>query len=206
MTHIYIHGLGQTPAAWEKTVQGLAPKEAAACPDLPQLLAGQAVNYANLYAVFARYCDGFGGDLALCGLSLGGVLALHYAIDHPEKVRALVLIAAQYQMPKRLLGFQNAVFRLMPASMFRETGLDKADFLTLCKTMAALDFSDSIQIIACPTLVVCGEKDSANRKAAEGLARALPHAELRIVNGAGHEVNVDAPETLTALLREFYQA
>ena len=34
------------------------------------------------------------------------------------------------------------------------------------------------------------------------MARALPHAGLSIVEVAGHEVNVDAPGELSALIRE----
>ena len=35
--------------------------------------------------------------LNLCGLSLGAVLALNYAIDFPKKVNSLILIAPQYE-------------------------------------------------------------------------------------------------------------
>lgn len=51
--------------------------------------------------------------------SLGAVLTLNYAIDHPDKVKALVLIAAQYKMPKKLLKVQNMLFHLMPNSAFQ---------------------------------------------------------------------------------------
>ena len=205
MTQIYLHGLGQTSTAWENTVMGLDSAENIVCPNLSDLLQGKETTYLNLYSAFSNFCDGFDEELDLCGLSLGGVLALHYVIDHPEKVRSLVLIAAQYKMPKLLLRFQNVIFRLMPESMFRQTGFGKMDFLMLCKTMAKLDFSASICKVTCPTLVVCGEKDSANRKAAMELASSLEHAELQIVRGAGHEVNVDAPGELEAMLHNFYK-
>ncbi len=205
MTQIYLHGLGQTPTVWENTVMGLDSAENIVCPNLFDLLQGKETTYFNLYSAFSNFCDGFDEELDLCGLSLGGVLALHYTIDHPKKVRSLVLIAAQYKMPKLLLHFQNAIFRLMPESMFRQTGFGKTDFLMLCKTMAELDFSVSICKVACPTLVICGEKDSANRKAAMELASSLEHAELQIVRGVGHEVNVDAPDELKAMIRNFYK-
>lgn len=67
---------------------------------------------------------------------------------------------------------------------------------------AVLDFSAKLGGIACPAAVVCGERDRANRGAAEELQRLLPNAELRIIPGAGHEVNRDAPEALAALLNE----
>ena len=38
----------------------------------------------------------------------------------------------------------------------------------------------------------------------EDLARLVKRAELRVVEGAGHELNREAPEKLALLLREFY--
>ena len=71
--------------------------------------------------------------------------------------------------------------------------------------MMKLDFSDSLSKITCPTLVICGEKDFANRKAAGKLADILTNAEMREIAGAGHEVNVDAPEALSEVLYSFYR-
>ena len=47
-------------------------------------------------------------------------------------------------MPKKLLKFQNMLFRLMPNSMFKQIGFKKADVINLCNTMSELDFSDSL--------------------------------------------------------------
>ena len=41
-----------------------------------------------------------------------------YCPEHPDKVKALALIAAQYKMPEKLLKIQNMLFRLMPNSTF----------------------------------------------------------------------------------------
>jgi len=205
MTRIYIHGLGQTPGSWEKTIAALGAPEDSLCPDLAGLVRGSEAAYQNLYAAFSALCGQAQGPLALCGLSLGAVLALHYAVDHPERVASLALIAPQYRMPKNLLRFQNVLFRLMPASAFQGTGFGKAEFLRLCGTMGELDFSQDLQKVACPVLVVCGEKDKANRRAAAELAERLSRAELQILPGAGHEVNIDAPDKLAEALRGFYR-
>lgn len=205
MKQIFVHGLGQTPASWDKTIEKLGAGETALCPDLAKLICGGDASYNHLYTAFSAVCDACAEQLDLCGLSLGGVLALHYAIDHPEKVRSLVLIAAQYRMPKALLRFQNIVFRLMPKAMFQQTGFGKADFLRLCQTMMELDFSPSLAQIICPVLVVCGEKDSANKTASRELAGRLRAAELCLLERAGHEVNTEAPEKLAELLLRFYK-
>ena len=61
----------------------------------------------------------------LCGLSLGGVLSLNYAIEYPHKINSLVLIAPQYKMPVNLLKVQNLLFRFMPKAAFQSTGFEK---------------------------------------------------------------------------------
>ena len=66
------------------------------------MLKGKAVTYKELYSAFSGECDRENEEIVLCGLSLGAVLALNYAIDHPDKVEAIVLIAAQYKMPRKL--------------------------------------------------------------------------------------------------------
>ncbi len=203
MQQIFVHGLGQTPSSWDKTIENLEMNLNCNCPDLSEMLQGKETDYANLYAAFSEYCDGFPGPLAICGLSLGGVLALHYGIEHPQKVDSLALIAVQYKMPKRLLTFQNVIFRFMPNSMFRQMGLGKAQFIQLSKSMMDLDYSGELDKISCPVLVVCGEKDNANKKASIELVERLAHAKSCMIEKAGHEVNVDTPEQLAKVLNGF---
>ena len=205
MNHVYVHGLGQTPDSWTKTISHINPGEQNICLDLPELIRGKQATYQNLYAGFSDAYNKYDKPVNLCGLSLGGVLALNYVIDHPEKVNSLVLIATPYKMPKHLLQFQNLLFRFMPKSMFQEMGFGKNEFLQLCKTMMPLDFSDSLLKISCPVLVVCGEKDTANKKASVKLADILTNAEFSELKGSGHEVNTEAPEQLAAVLCRFYE-
>lgn len=200
MDRYFLHGLGQTAASWDKTVRLLGAS--ADCIDLRGLINGRSALYSELYKALCEYLPS-DGEFDLAGLSLGGILALNYAADFPSRAHSLVLIGAQYVMPKTLLKIQNAVFRFMPESAFAYTGFGKADFLTLANSMAELDFSGRLGDISCPVLVICGEKDSANMKASKNLARLLPNAELKTVPKSGHEVNVDAPEALAQLIKEF---
>lgn len=128
MQQIFVHGLGQTPACWDRTILALDGSEPPLCPDLAGLVRGREASYDNLYRAFSR----------------------------------------------------------------------------LCGSMITLDFSHSLTEITCPVLIACGKKDAANQKAAEALTGLLKNAELRMVEGAGHEVNVDAPEALAELLRGLY--
>ncbi len=204
MKQVYVHGLGQTPASWEKTLLNQKSRTRAICPDLAEIARGKEINYSNLYRGFSDVCAAMDTPVDLCGLSLGGVLALNYAIDYPGKVHALVLIATPYKMPKRLSQFQNILFRLMPKSMFRQMGFGKTDFIMLCKSMMELDFSNALQKVSCPVLIVCGGKDTTNKKASVELADILENAKLQVIEEAGHEVNVDAPEALAKVLDDFY--
>ena len=204
MRQVYVHGLGQTPAIWEPVLRRLDAPGDRACPDLAAMAPDRETTYPALYHAFSQLCNGLEAPLALCGLSLGGVLALHYAAQYPERVGALVLMAAQYRMPKRLLQVQNVLFRFMPSSSFRETCFAKVQFIQLCGSMAALDLSEALSRITCPALVLCGSQDRANKGASMELAQLLHKAELHIVEGAGHELNREVPETLAPLLQSFY--
>ena len=197
---------GQNADSWNQVTRAAEELDNSVCVDLAKMVKGNKVTYSTLYSTFSEMCDSENEGITLCGLSLGGVLALNYAIDHPQKVKALVLIAAQYKMPVRLLKLQNALFRFMPQSMFQQTGFGKLDFISLCSTMAELDFSDSLSQISCPALVVCGEKDKANKKASIELADILKCSQFKEISETGHEVNLESPEKLASLLREFYKS
>lgn len=204
MKQVFLHGLGQTPESWTETIKKLRSAECSICPNLSGILQGKEPTYQNLYEAVSTICNQSDEKIDLCGLSLGGVLALNYAIAYPQKVHSLVLIAPQYKMPKNLLRLQNLLFRFMPSSAFRSTGFEKKAFIRLCKTMMELDFSNSLSEVTCPTLVLYGEGDQANRKAAVQLAGILRNAELQEIAGAGHEINKDAPEKLSEVLCNFY--
>lgn len=205
MKYVYLHGLGQTADSWNKVTRATEMADNSVCLDLAEMVKGKAATYSNLYSALSEMCNAEKEDIILCGLSLGGVLALNYAIDYPQKVKALVLIAAQYKMPTRLLKLQNALFHFMPQSMFQQTGFGKPDFISLCNTMAELDFSDSINQVSCPVLIVCGEKDKANKKASIELTDILKHSQFKEISETGHEVNWESPEKLASILREFYK-
>ena len=191
MKYLYLHGLGQNADSWNKVTSATEVSENSACLDLAEMIKGKVATYSALYSAFSEMCNAENEDIILCGLSLGSVLALNYAI-------------AQYKMPARLLKLQNALFHFMPQSMFQQTGFGKLDFISLCSTMAELDFSDSLNQISCPALVVCGEKDKANKKASIELADILKCSQFKEISETGHEVNLESPEKLASLLREFY--
>jgi len=70
--------------------------------------------------------------------------------------------------------------------------------------MKNLDFSNRVKNIKCPTLILCGKKDSANIKSAHYLSQNIKSAELKIIEDTGHVVNEENPEILANILTEYY--
>lgn len=89
-------------------------------------------------------------------------------------------------------------------SAFSKMGFKKADVISLCGTMAELDFSDSLHKVSCPVLLICGEKDTANKKTSKELCQYLNNACFHELVKTGHEANIEAPEELAIVLQRFY--
>ena len=200
MKYILLHGMGQNASSWDKTISLLPDGTKTVSPELSDFFKEGSCLYSKMYAAFCDYCDNFSEPLNLCGLSLGAVLALNYAIDFPQRVNSLILIAPQYDMPKFLLKVQNVLFKFMPESQFRDIGLTKKDFITLSNSMADMDFTSCLEKVNCPVHVLCGEKDNVNKKAAVKLAKKLTNAEFGTIENSGHEVNIDNPQRLAEIL------
>lgn len=198
MKTVFLHGLGQTAKDWDETIKRVSGLEAD-CPEVFSLAKTDMTYSQILKGLERRYAD-VKGSFRLCGISLGAMLALDYAIRHGDQVNSLILIGVQYKSPSALIGFQNVLFRCMPRKAFESMGLSKADVIKLTRSMRTLDFSEQLKEIMCPVDIVCGEKDTANLKAAKQISELIPQANLHIVPGAGHEVNRSAPEAIANIL------
>ena len=198
MKTVLLHGLGQTAQDWKEVVRHLSTSHVE-CPELFSAT-GDEISYFRILANLERQYSNVTEPLRICGLSLGALLALDFAIRHEDKVASLVLIGAQYKVPTFLIDFQNFLFRCMPSKNFDSMGLSKSDTIKLSHSMRSLDFTSRLNRVTCPVTILCGEKDSANIKASKKLDGLLPYATLQIVPGAGHEINKDAPEAIAAIL------
>ena len=206
MVKILIHGSGQKATSWTKTVSYMKNNDDILCPELSLLLNGKEASYANLYSSFIEYCGKIDGPVHVCGISLGGILALNYALDFPEKVKTLILIGTPYKVPKAAFAFQNMIFRFLPESVFENMAFNKKDTFILGNSMKNLDFSGKVQNIKCPALIICGKKDNANMKSACFLEQNMKNAELKIIENAGHVVNEESPEALAKILDDYYSS
>jgi pimeloyl-ACP methyl ester carboxylesterase len=194
---ILVHGLEQNSQSWNKTMSYFPAKEKLYCPDLFSLSSADNFTYTDLYNGFADYCNSFGEPINICGLSLGAILALNYAIDYPDKVASLILIAARYKMPKTLLSFQNTILKLMPDS------ISKTNLLSLTNSMSDIDFSENLSKVKAKTLILCGAKDIFNKAHNKELSKKIHGAKFATIMNSGHIVNEENPALLAEKIKEF---
>lgn len=84
--NILIHGLGQNSKDWDTIKNELETREISPIvPDLFDLTKGRELDYPTVYQAFSEMSESYKDKLNLCGLSLGGLLALNYAIQYPKK-------------------------------------------------------------------------------------------------------------------------
>ena len=198
MKTVLLHGLGQTAQDWKEVVQQLSISDV----DCPELFssAEDEISYSKILGDLEQRYSEVKEPLRICGLSLGALLAIDFAIRHEEKVASMVLIGAQYKVPSLLIDFQNLIFRCMPNKAFESMGLSKSSTIKLAHSMRSLDFTSQLDNIHCPVTILCGKKDTANLKASKRLKELLPQATLHIVPNAGHELNKYAPNTIAEIL------
>lgn len=200
MKIVFLHGLGQRAADWDRVA---SPFPNTDCPELFET-AGEKLNYSAVLSSLEERYEYEKEPLCLCGLSLGGMLALDYALRHGDRVAAMVLLGARDRTPRLLMDIQDLLFRCMSDKAFASMGMKKGQVRDLTRSMKDLDFTDRLSTIHCPVTVACGEKDHPNLAAARRLAKRLPNARLYVVPRAGHELNADAPDTVAEIVRESF--
>ncbi|MCF2618231.1 alpha/beta hydrolase [Oscillibacter valericigenes] len=205
-TNILVHGLGQNETGWSLCRTELERDciEAEA-PNLYAMVRANEADYAALLQGFTDYCNAFDGRLNLCGLSLGGILALDYAKRFPDRVHSMILIGVPYRIPRFLFAIQSAVFRLMPSESFEKMGIGKKELISLVHSMRHLELASGLETIRCKVLLLCGAKDRQNKKDAKMLCEEIKGSSFQIVRGAAHEVNTDNPKVLAEIIGSFWQ-
>lgn len=169
----------------------------------------------------------------LIGQSLGGLTALLTAAAHPELVRALVLVEAgprgpAPELPGKIgtwldswpVPFESAdtavrFFGGGPAGLAWAAGLEvrpdglyprvDREVMVGCVTESgARSFWAEWDEVRCPTLVVRGDAGAMPESEAEEMRVRHPAGtRVEVVPGAGHDVHLDAPAELHALIAEF---
>ena len=203
MAFILVHGLGQDSKSWNDVKKQL--DVAVNTPDLFKLLQNKEYKYQDLYDSFCSYLDCFDEKLCICGLSLGGILALDYAKHHPDKVNSLILIGIPHRIPKFLYMIQGLMFHLMPKDNFKDLGVSKKNIIKLTDSMATLNITNGADKVKCKTLLICGSDDNTNKKSLKPLHELIQNSEVAVIEGAGHAVSEDKPLELAKTISSWWQ-
>jgi pimeloyl-ACP methyl ester carboxylesterase len=127
----------------------------------------------------------------LVSMSMGGVLALQIALDHPERLRKLVLLATSGGVDVGALG----------AIDWRDTFRGHQPHAPAWFLENREDFTPQLQNIAHPALLIYGDADLiAPPAVGQHLARHLPNATLEVLPGATHDLELEHPDTIAALI------
>ena len=128
----------------------------------------------------------------LAAQSMGGAVALRLALDHPARVRRLVLVATTGGIDVRRLGaaeWRTSDWVAQRPEMPRWFVDDRSDF------------GDRLPTIQAPTLVLMGDVDPlAPTRVGEYLRDQIPGASLEIVQGGTHAMAEELPERIAVLI------
>ncbi len=143
----------------------------------------------------------------LLGFSDGGNIALTFALDHPERVRRLILNGANldpggvyrwYQFPVEL-GCRFACFM----ARWSGSALRKAELLGLMVNEPHIAIS-RLAALDIPTLVIAGTRDMIRDSHTREIAEALPKGKLILIPG-DHFIASKQPEAFNAAVEKFLQ-
>ncbi|MDO5732976.1 MAG: alpha/beta hydrolase, partial [Eubacteriales bacterium] len=96
MTNVFLHGLGQNASSWDPIIES-DPETLAI--KLYDYLTSDKPAYEAIKTGFFDRLDRLEAPFNLCGLSLGGILALSYALRSPQGIEKLVLLATPIAIP-----------------------------------------------------------------------------------------------------------
>ena len=168
------------------------------------------------------------------GLSIGGLAAQHLAINRPDLVRAVVMSNTGARIGERtmwldridaaradrLSDMSDAVLERWFSSRFRQECKDELEgwramltrttrqgYAGCCEAIMEADFTEEIGSVQMPVLLIGGSEDGATPPdLVRWTASLIPHAKLRIIEGAGHLPCIEKPEEYASCLMEFIRA
>ena len=173
------------------------------------------------------------GQAHIAGISYGGEVAQAFALKYPAKTRSLLLMDTVSEVPADLrivveswldalrAGNPGAFFNatvpwnfsppfirehpaLLEDAKKRYALLDFPAVIRLCECFLEVDFTARLGEIKVPTCILVGERDLLKGVAyARILQAGIPHAELHILEGAGHASSWERPEAFNSVVLGF---
>ena len=167
----------------------------------------------------------------ICGVSLGGLIALWCAIHHPERVARAVFAntaarigsveswSARIELVRQ--GGMAAVREMALARFFSPTfrahhpevadafgamleATDPAGYIAACTALRDADLRPLVPTVRVPSLILAGALDESTPPSqSEELHAAIPGSTLVVLPEASHLSNVEQPEAFNAQLLRF---
>jgi pyruvate dehydrogenase E2 component (dihydrolipoamide acetyltransferase) len=231
---VLLHGFGGDLNNWLFNMEKLAEHRAVYALDLPGHgeSAKDAGGFTDLVDALSGFLDERGlGRAHIGGHSMGGAVALQYALDNPDQVASLILIDslglggeinAGYingfiearkrrelkEVLKLLFADPEVVSRQMVDDVLRYKRLDGVD--ASLRSLARDLFSEGRQAVVlaprlaevtAPVLVIWGRADQVLPAAH---AQGLPdYVRVEVLNGAGHSPHMEAANEVNRLVERF---
>jgi len=161
----------------------------------------------------------------VCGLSLGGAVALWLALNAPDRVDRLVLAGTRAKFGDESQWHQraatvraNGTAAIVDATLDRWFTREFADreptrrmieavdaegYARCCELLASIDLRDDLPRVHNPSIVVRGDHDpSADESATRVLLDGLPNARLVVIPHAAHMPVAEQPAAFAAAVNE----
>lgn len=234
-TLVYLHSLGSDQRIWDGVIARLP---AHAHLRFDQRGHGRSDTPPGPYAMtdladdLLGLLDAYGlRRVVLVGVSVGGMIAMRAAVEHPEVFRGLVLcdtagkVGDEQSWNERIAavrelgvtGIADQVmarwyppsFRAARPSAYEDlremlTSTSPDGYVATCAALRDEDLRPHLGDIHLPTLVLGGSEDgSTPPEMVRALAASLPNARFELVDGAGHLPSTDAPEAVAELVAGF---
>ena len=225
---VFLHGSMVAGWMWTEQVESLSQTHRTIVPDLP----GLGKSGSERWISFAETAKAVADELTtrapdgahIVGLSLGGIIALHLGVSHPDACKSILVSgvpAGTLPVPLRLLNRlmaaaygtragAQAIARMfgMPDQESRDAFVATAHSTSREAIRAIVDevseapLPDGLDAISAPLLAVVGSKDTAAaRQAVHLLADTVSGARGARVEGVGHQWNAEAPDLFSDMVR-----
>ncbi|RJQ78696.1 MAG: alpha/beta hydrolase [Desulfobacteraceae bacterium] len=224
MRLIFIHGSGGCKEAWTCQTAYFPGAEAINLPGHPH---GKPCPTVDEYVEWLRDTLQPAGskDLVLAGHSLGGAIAILYALKYPTEVKGLITLGSGARLRVSPLTLEGLAKALQNPDLFSDflrpalSGVDPELREIMFKRMAengpavmlndfkacdCFDVMDRLAEIGLPALALCGSEDTMTPpKYSQFLARCMPDCRVVIIPGGTHNLAAEIPGEVNRVIQEF---
>lgn len=153
----------------------------------------------------------------IVGFGDGGIIGLRLASNHPEKVRKLIAIGANYKVDTSVVYHEvlekvkewdeNKIFQYMRNNFrgYRNFGMIR-QFTERMKTMLLTEPNMTLadlRKIQCPTLFITGDHDIIKLSHTNEMYENVQQGYLSVISGTKHYPQKEKPELVNAIILEF---